>query len=336
VSNHFVGRGFDVATVDGQAVSPTNEGARDLAEQLADLPPELRPTEIGTPWDIGEDGFFTDAAHCNHLHIGWDGLCPDSVRAEFEAGTGVAAPSAGAAETAGPAGAAGAEVAPVVEEAQRNVGRQSGVFAGIVDEEAKKEAEDAAKAPHSTVQFMEAIQPEAPAAGAAEVPAPQSLEETPPADAQVLPAVVDALPGEYPGDGAPKEDIARWMAAHAQAAGLPAELPVMAALVESNLTNVNYGDADSLGFFQMRTSIWDQGQYAGFAENPELQLKWFIDTAVAVKEKRNAQGFTAFEDDPSKWGEWIADVERPAEQYRGRYQLKLADAQGLLGATPPA
>ena len=26
-------------------------------------------------------------------------------------------------------------------------------------------------------------------------------------------------------------------------------------------------------------------------------------------------------DIPSSWGEWIADVERPAEGYRGRYQL---------------
>jgi hypothetical protein len=30
---------------------------------------------------------------------------------------------------------------------------------------------------------------------------------------------------------------------------------------------------------------------------------------------------------PSQWGEWIADVERPAAQYRGRYQLRLSDAR---------
>jgi hypothetical protein len=29
-------------------------------------------------------------------------------------------------------------------------------------------------------------------------------------------------------------------------------------------------------------------------------------------------------DDPSAWGEWIADVERPAEEYRGRYQPSLS------------
>jgi len=32
---------------------------------------------------------------------------------------------------------------------------------------------------------------------------------------------------------------------------------------------------------------------------------------------------TAAGKDPSAWGEWIADVERPAEEYRGRYQSKL-------------
>jgi hypothetical protein len=126
------------------------------------------------------------------------------------------------------------------------------------------------------------------------------------------------------------------MAAEAQKAGLPAELPVMAALVESGLENVKFGHADSLGFFQMRTSIWDQGEYAGFSENPELQLKWFIDTAVAVKEKRIAQGYSAFVDDPSKWGDWVADVERPAEQYRGRYQLRLEEARSLIGAGQPS
>jgi hypothetical protein len=29
-------------------------------------------------------------------------------------------------------------------------------------------------------------------------------------------------------------------------------------------------------------------------------------------------------EDPSAWGEWIADVERPAEEYRGRYQPTLS------------
>ncbi len=41
-------------------------------------------------------------------------------------------------------------------------------------------------------------------------------------------------------------------------------------------------------------------------------------------------------DDPSQYGEWIADVERPAEQYRSRYQLKLNEASSLLAVGPAA
>ena len=102
----------------------------------------------------------------------------------------------------------------------------------------------------------------------------------------------------------------------------------MAALVESGVKNLNFGDADSVGFFQMRVGIWNQGEYAGFPEKPELQAKWFLDTAEAVKKQRISRGQPV--DDPSQFGEWIADVERPAEQYRGRYQLRLDEARGLL------
>jgi hypothetical protein len=104
----------------------------------------------------------------------------------------------------------------------------------------------------------------------------------------------------------------------------------MAALVESGVKNLNFGDADSVGFFQMRLSYWDQGAYAGYPDKPELQAKWFIDQALALKRKRISQGLPDFGKDAAKWGEWIADVERPAEQYRGRYQLRLAEARKLL------
>jgi len=94
--------------------------------------------------------------------------------------------------------------------------------------------------------------------------------------------------------------------------------------------NLSGGDRDSVGFFQMRVGIWNQGDYAGYPDKPELQAKWFIDQALAVKAKRIAEGNTSFETDPNQWGEWIADIERPAEQYRGRYQLRLREARGLL------
>ena len=113
----------------------------------------------------------------------------------------------------------------------------------------------------------------------------------------------------------------------------PPQLPIMASLVESGLTNIQGGDADSVGFFQMRVGIWNQGEYAGYPEKPELQVKWFLDQAEQVKKQRVAAGEPI--DDPNSFGEWIADVERPAEQYRGRYQLKLGEANACSAAPPP-
>ena len=104
----------------------------------------------------------------------------------------------------------------------------------------------------------------------------------------------------------------------------------MAALVESGVRNLNYGDADSVGFFQMRTEHLEQSEYPGYGENPGLQAKWFIDHALAHKKQQIAAGDADFGKDPGSWGEWIADVERPAEQYRGRYQLRLEEARRLL------
>ena len=132
----------------------------------------------------------------------------------------------------------------------------------------------------------------------------------------------------YPGDDAPKSAIAVWMARGAAARGLPGELPVMGALVESGLVNLASGDADAKGYFQMREGIWS-GAYPGFPENPDLQLDWFLDQAAAAR--------TTPYPVETLWGEWVADVQRPAEQYRYRYQLRLDDARQLIGppCTPP-
>jgi hypothetical protein len=147
-----------------------------------------------------------------------------------------------------------------------------------------------------------------------------------------VPAQQCSSPTVYPGDAAPREAIAAWMAQVAVARGIPGELPVMASLVESGLKNLDYGDADSAGFFAMRVSIWNTGEYAGFPDKPELQLEWFLDQAEAVRARALAQGDATFGQDPSGWGEWIADVERPAAQNRGRYQLRLEEARALIVA----
>ena len=36
--------------------------------------------------------------------------------------------------------------------------------------------------------------------------------------------------------------------------------------------------------------------------------------------------------DPEQYGDWIADVERPAAHFRGRYQPRLSESRELLSA----
>jgi putative modified peptide len=177
---------------------------------------------------------------------------------------------------------------------------------------------------HSTFQF------EVPGSGHAGG-AVESLQGFDPNAAGGLPDATDT----YPGDNASQQAIAAWMARQAHKAGLPAELPIMAALTESGLKNDNYGDRDSLGFFQMRTSIWNQGEYKGFSDHPELQLKWFINQALEVRRERLSQGDASYGQDKTKWGDWVADVEQPAAEYRGRYQTHLDQADSLLSAGGP-
>jgi hypothetical protein len=156
--------------------------------------------------------------------------------------------------------------------------------------------------------------------------AQQPAAHQPAGSATEPPAPDPAVAGPvYPGDQATPQQIAAWMGTRAAQAGLPPELPVMAALTESGLRNLNYGDRDSVGFFQMRLGIWDEGAYAGYPSNPDLQVQWFIDHAVAVKNE-----YPALVNDPNSWGEWVADVEQPAQQFRYRYQLQLSTAQALL------
>jgi len=155
-------------------------------------------------------------------------------------------------------------------------------------------------------------------------------------DARQLIAAGRALAGSWPFDGstpaddAPRATITAWLATRALAAGLPGELPVMAALVESGLRNLPAEGSDAAGYFAMRVSIWNTGPYAGFPEKPELQVKWFIDQANAARATRIAAGDPFFGQDSNQWGEWIADVERPAEHLRGRYQLALEEARTLM------
>ena len=146
------------------------------------------------------------------------------------------------------------------------------------------------------------------------------------------PDLSEPCPAAYPGDGAQKRRIARWMARGAGDRGLPRELPVMAGVGESGLRNLSGGSY--AGFFGMHLSI-GEGEYEGFPERPALQLKWFLDTAAGVRQRRLAVGLPDPAADPDQFGIWIADVERPAPENRSRYQQYLDDALELIGEVCP-
>ena len=139
----------------------------------------------------------------------------------------------------------------------------------------------------------------------------------------------DPCPAVYPGKHAARKPIARWMARAAALRGVPEELPVMAALAESGLRNLNRRGNPFAGFFSMHRSL-NKGPYRGFPKNPDLQLRWFLDTAVIVRQRQIAEGDEEYAGDPTAYGIWIADVERPAPENRDGYQPYLDDAGKLL------
>jgi hypothetical protein len=72
ISNHYWGRAADITAIDGAPVSPSNAAAHAAALSLDSLPPSIRPSEIGTPFVIAAPGYFTDAAHQDRVHVGFD------------------------------------------------------------------------------------------------------------------------------------------------------------------------------------------------------------------------------------------------------------------------
>jgi hypothetical protein len=144
-----------------------------------------------------------------------------------------------------------------------------------------------------------------------------------------LPGPGDPCPAGYPGDEAGRKPIARWMARGAALRDVPQALPVMAGLAESGLRNLHTRGNPFAGFFSMHKTL-DKGAYRGFKQNPELQLNWFLDTAVIVRQRGIAEGEEDYGRDTDSYGLWIADVERPAPQNRKGYQPYLDDAGDLL------
>lgn len=157
----------------------------------------------------------------------------------------------------------------------------------------------------------------------------------------------DPCPSSYPGDGADKARIARWMARGAALRGLPDELPAMVALAETGVADISSPDRRYVGYFQMDIKLWNTGLYKGYATNPDLQLRWFTDYAVLVRQRAIAEGDSEYGRDPLAWGRWAGVVENPGAPAVSHYQSRLEEAQALVGGdclptgvvpdtTPPA
>jgi hypothetical protein len=73
VSNHSVWRAVDVDQVDGHPVSLSNAAARQLVVWIGRGGAGVRPSEVGSPWDPGPSPWFTNAAHQDHVHVGFAG-----------------------------------------------------------------------------------------------------------------------------------------------------------------------------------------------------------------------------------------------------------------------
>ena len=138
-----------------------------------------------------------------------------------------------------------------------------------------------------------------------------------------------------PRGAASRQDVACWLAGQSRAAGAPGELLVMAALTESGGRNLGYGDADSVGYFQIRPST--NFAPAGFGVPPgtKVSADWWVehpDAQAAWAREKIAGTIGAGRDadlsDPAALGAWAQDIERSA--YPDRYQQHYAEAHELV------
>jgi len=124
-----------------------------------------------------------------------------------------------------------------------------------------------------------------------------------------------------------RSQVAKWLAGLASEQGLPPELPVMAALQESNLDNSVVGDnGKAVGLFQIWPHHIPKGSKGDPRRDPNWQAKWFLSTAKTVQAK---YGYTVGA--TGRYGEWCANIELPAAVNRSKYQPRLAEARSLIG-----
>ena len=221
VSNHHFGRGADIATIDGEIVGPGSPLAREVASELSSLDPDIRPNEIGSPFAINGPGYFTDAAHQNHLHLGFKQEIPSRLEAagrrRRRPGRRAASGRAGRDRRRGPARrrrapprCRGLADVPQGGHRDRRRGRpQEGRgqrLAGVP--EGGRAAEGARRRGRPGAPPRRRPPPRRSADRRRRPPAPRRGRRR-----------RAAAPDAYPGDDAPREQIAAWMAGQATSAG---------------------------------------------------------------------------------------------------------------------
>jgi hypothetical protein len=114
----------NIVSVDGEPVGPGNVGARDLVTEIAALDPSLRPSEIGSPWPIQSQGFFSGPGQQAQLHLAFvsqaDYQAPSGggvQAAALQQGPVAASPAAQAAAQAAGAQLAAESAPPVTPQA---------------------------------------------------------------------------------------------------------------------------------------------------------------------------------------------------------------------------
>lgn len=87
---------------------------------------------------------------------------------------------------------------------------------------------------------------------------------------------------------------------------------ISAAIVESGLRNLGHGDRDSIGMYQQRNHYGTKAQRM----DPYWSTQKFFEEALRY--------------DGKTIGEWVANTQRPAKQYRGRYDEVMGQAVAIF------
>ena len=124
-----------------------------MACELSTLNEDYRPNEIGSPFAIAGAGYFTDAAHQNHLHIGFK----EEIARDWKPPKDVAVDGA---EPAAPAASAAAAGTRGARGRARRRGRRAG-RAGRARAVAAPVAEAPPKVEKGSQSFLKAVTAEA-------------------------------------------------------------------------------------------------------------------------------------------------------------------------------